>query len=155
MNQLKRQEHNKKHWKITFNSSSPESLLTAFRKINDCLVRGLYIWNTTLNNHCVSDLSHVLVSNKTIKELEFISSPLSSNHLQLITNAVSTNNTLKILVLYNDDTITDKDIPHICRMLLVNKSLEVLDLWNCPNITIFGERQIYEVITSTRLFVNT
>ena len=155
MNQLKRQEHKKKHWKITLNSSSPESLLTVFSKINDCPVKGLYIWNTTLNTHCVSNLSRVLVSNNTIKELEFVSSPLSSDHLQLITNTVSANNALKILVLYNDYTITDRDIPYICQMLLVNKTLEVLDLWNCPNITTFGEKQIYEVKTSTRLFVNT
>ena len=54
-----------------------------------------------------------LTESKKIKELRLYSSPLSPNTLQMITNALSINTTMKSLWISNDDNITDNDLPHM------------------------------------------
>ena len=102
----------------------------------------LEIWHTSLDSHCVSELSHILRYNKTLKVLEFHYSPLPLKGLESISNAVSTNTTLKQLLLSGDDTITDEDIPHIFQIITQNTTLKGLHITSCHNITKHGMEQL-------------
>lgn len=154
MSQLKRQQQ--RRWKIYIMSSSNDSLLIVLNNINECLVSRLVVENTPLDSRCVTKLSDVLRFNKTIEELWLRFSPLISIGLEMVTNAVSANATLKILWMTGDDYITDEDVPHICHMINVNTTLEEVYLI-CPNITTVGLQQVSGIIednTLTELIIN-
>ena len=159
ISQLKSQKHTGKHWEIIIQSSSPASLLIVLNNINECLVRKLDIEGTSFKEsyHCASKLSHVLTHNNTLKELLLRSSPLSPNSLKMITEALTTNTTLKSLMVFNDDTITDNDIPYICNAISANKTLEKLCI-SSSKITDVGQKQLSKALDSnktlTTLIVN-
>ena len=141
--QLKRRQHTT--WSIELDSLSPQSLLTVLTDINGCQVKGLYMENTPFDSNCVSQLSQVLTYNQTMEVLDLNSSPLVPDTYHLLTTAVVGNKIIKRLVLWNDNNITDKDIPHFSNLIINNKTLEVLHLTHCPNITKFGKQQLQNV----------
>ena len=141
--QLKRQQHNT--WSIRLHSLSPQSLLTVLTDINECQVRSLYIENTRFDRNCVSQLSQVLTDNQTMEDLYLYSSPLVPDTYHLLTTAVAGNKIIKILSLWYDNNITDKDIPHLSNLIINNKTLEELYLTGCSKITKFGEQQLQNV----------
>ena len=143
IHQLKRQQRTT--WWIELNSLSAQSVLTLLTDINECQVKGLDIWNTHFDSTCVSKLSQVITYNKTIEYLYFHSSSLLPNTYHLLTTAVTSNKIIKILGLYNDTNITDKDIPHFCNLINDSKTLQNLYFYNCPKITKFGEQQLHNV----------
>ena len=154
MRQLRNEQQTKKHWEITIELSSAEILLIMLNNINKCLVRELNIIDTPLDSHCVSKLSHILTYYETIETLRLYSSPLPHNSLQMITDAMSSNTTLKTLTVNGDDTITDKDIAHLCQMLTVNTTLKQLELNNCHNITKFGRHHLSEILNHNETLSN-
>ena len=158
MRLLRSEQQTKKHWEITIELSSADILLIVLNNINKCLVRELNIFDTPLDSHCVSKLSHILTYYETIETLRLYSSPLPHNSLQMITDAVSSNATLKTLMVNGDDTITDKEIPQLSQMLIVNTTLKQLELNNCHNITEFGRHQLSEILnhnaTLSHLVIN-
>ena len=139
-------------WRIILESATPESSLNVFSNINESLVRGLYILHTPLDNCCVSEMSRMLTSDKTMNVLYLMSSPLPPNSLEMLSKALSSNKTIKTFLLSGDDNITDEDIPHVCKMLGVNSTLEQLYL-DCSNITNFGEQQISEVLEQNNTLI--
>ena len=141
--QLKRLQHTT--WRIVLNRLSPQSLLTILTDINGCQVRGLYIRNTPFDSNCVSQLSQVLTYNQTMKELTLHSSPLVPDTYHLLTTAVVGNKIIKELGLYDDNNITDKDIPHLSNLIYNTKTLQYLVLIGCPKITKFGKQQLQNV----------
>ena len=141
--QLKRRQHTT--WRIQLRSLSPQSLLTILTDINECQVRGLYIYNTPFDSNCVSQLSQVLTYNQTMEELYLFSSPLVPDTYHLLTTAVVGNKTIKGLYLRYDNNITDKDIPHFSNLIINNKTLQALYLNGCHNITKFGKQQLQNV----------
>ena len=141
--QLKRRQHT--IWSIRLNRLSPQSLLTILTDINGCQVRGLYIENTPFDGNCVSQLSRVLTYNQTMEVLYLDSSPLVPGTYHLLTTAVVGNKIIKILHLWNDNNITDKDIPHFSNLIINNKTLQSLYLTDCPKITEFGKQQLQNV----------
>lgn len=146
------------HWKIILDKSSPDCLRLILNSIKKCLVRTLEISNTPFNSDCVNELSRVLAENEILKEIRLKSSHLPPNSLAIISAALSVNNTLRTLSIWNDNNITDKDIPHFCQMLTVNTTLEEIRVSDSPNITTFGEQQISEVLNDnnipTTIFIN-
>ena len=153
--QLKRQQHTT--WSITLKSLSPQSLLTILTDINECQVRELYIYNTHFDSNCVSKLSQVLPYNQTMEVLSLYSSPLIPDTYLLLTTAVADNKIIKILQLYNDNNITNKDIPHLSTLIRNTNTLQHLYLY-CPNITKFGIQQLQNVVVNNNslkyLYVN-
>ena len=143
IHQLKTLQHTT--WRIELKSLSPQSLLTILTDINECKVRELNIYNTHFDSNCVSQLSQVLTYNQTMEALHLISSPLVPDTYHLLTTAVAGNKIIKSLYLFNDNNITDKDIPHFSNVIINNKTLEVLRLTNCPKITKFGKQQLQNV----------
>ena len=143
MQQLKRQQHTT--WRIQLYSLSPQSLLTVLTDINECQVESLYIESTHFDSNCVSQLSQVVTYNKTMEDVDLISSPLLPDTYQLLATAVTNNKTIKGLYLYDDNNITDKDIPYFCHLITNNKTLQYLSFTNCPNINIFGKQQLQNV----------
>lgn len=136
-------------WRIILNKSSPNSLLIVLSGINECLVRGLDIYDTRLDSRSAFELSRVLTYTKTLEYLHLHSSPLSNN-LRIITNAMSVNTTLKTFELTGDDTITDQDMAYICELITVNTTLKWLSINKCPNITALGEQQISKVFNENK-----
>ena len=141
-------------WKITLKSSSPDCLLIVLRNIDKSLVRTLDIWYTPFDSQCISELSRVLTSSKTLQIMHLVSSPLPSNHLEIIVNAISNNSTLDTLELWGDDNITDNDIPHICQMLSKNTFLKVLRIVNCRNITTSGKELLSEILHKNKTLLS-
>ena len=75
----------------------------------------------------------------------------------MITNSVSCNTTLKSLELWGDRTITDKDIPHIINMIIINRTLEELHFIS-NNVTDIGIQQFSRALIKNKtlktLFIN-
>ena len=135
---------------IYLKRSSPESVLVVLDNIDVCIVKKLHIWNSPLDSDCVSKLSHILKCNKTVEYLCLKLSPLPLNSLEIITTTLSNNTTLKKLKIWYDSTITDKDVPHICRMLSLNATLQRLLLINCHNITNDGSENLQKCPTKNK-----
>ena len=156
IHQLKRRQHTT--WSIQLNTLSPQSLLTVLTDINECQVRGLYIYNTHFDINCVSQLSQVINYNETMEVLRLYSSPLLPNTYHLLTTAVAGNKIIKLLYLYDDTNISDNDISHLSNLIINNNTLQDLDLYECPKITKFGKQQLQNVVVKNnslkRLFVN-
>ena len=144
---IKEQQTGKK-WSIRLMSSSPESTAVIINNLNNCTVSKLYIDNTSLDNNCVSILSEILKSNKTITTLWLNSSSLTGG-IKYLSDSLLNNATIEELVLLNVSGITDEDMPHLCRMLASNTTLKDLDLYNC-NITDNGVRYICEGLTKNQ-----
>ena len=60
----------------------------------------------------------------------------------MITNALSTNTTLKTLELIGDDVIRANDMTHFTKLSSVNTTLEEMYFEDCPNITKFDGQNI-------------
>ena len=105
-------------------------------------MRNLDIENTSLDSKCVSILSEILKTNKTIKTLVLRYSSLTGG-IKQVSDSLCNNETLRLLRLSYVTGITDEDMTHLSTMLATNTSLKVLRLSNC-NITDNGVRYICE-----------
>ena len=103
---------------------------------------------TSLDSKCVSILSEILKTNKTIKILLLVSSSLTGG-IKQVSDSLFNNKTLEQLELYNITDITDENMPHLSTMLSSNTTLKVLYLINC-NITDNGVRYICEGLTKNQ-----
>ena len=148
ISKLIKEQQTGKEWSITLSSSSPESAAVIINNLNKCTVRRLYINNTSLDSKCVSILSEILKTNKTIKKLELYSSLLTGG-IKQVSDSLFNNKTLEQLVLSNVTGITDEDITHLSTMLSSNTTLKELHLYNC-NITDNGVRYICEGLTKNQ-----
>ena len=101
-----------------------------------------------MDSKCVSILSEILKTNKTIKTLELFSSSLTGG-IKQVSDSLCNNETLKQLELYHVTGITDEDMTHLSTMLATNTTLKVLRLFNC-NITDNGVRYICEELTKNQ-----
>ena len=95
-----------------------------------------------MDSKCVSILSEILKTNKTIKTLELYSSSLTGG-IKQVSDSLFYNKTLKQLWLSLVTGITDEDITHLSTMLASNTTLKELELYNC-NITDNGVQYICE-----------
>ena len=111
-------------------------------------MRSLYIQHTSLDSKCVSILSEILKTNKTIKKLWLHSSSLTGG-IKQVSDSFFNNKTLEKLWLYNVTGITDEDMTHLSTMLATNTTLKELWLSNC-NITDNGVRYICEGLTKNQ-----
>ena len=108
----------------------------------------LYIRHISLDSKCVSILSEILKTNKTIKTLELYSSSLTGG-IKQVSDSLFNNETLKELLLSHVTGITDEDMTHLSTMLATNTTLKVLRLSDC-NITDNGVRYICEGLTKNQ-----
>ena len=110
----------------------------------------LDINNTLLDSKCVSILSEILKTNKTIKTLRLLSSSLIGG-IKQVSDSLFNNKTLEQLVLSNVNVIdvTHEDITHLSTMLSSNTTLKELELINC-NITDNGVRYICEGLSKNQ-----
>ena len=111
-------------------------------------MRRLNIWYTSLDSKCVSILSEILKTNKTIKILELFFSSLTGG-IKQVSDSLFNNKTLEELVLSHVTDITDEDITHLSTMLSSNTTLKELYLNDC-NITDNGVRYICEGLTKNQ-----
>ena len=116
-------------------------------------MRSLYIVNTHFDSNCVNQLIQVAAYNKTIDVLYLSSSPLLPNTYHLLTTALSNNNILERLYLFNDNKISNKDIPYIYHLIATNTTLQFLFLY-CPNITKFVMQNVCVKNKSLDVFIN-
>ena len=111
-------------------------------------MRRLHITDTSLDSKCVSILSEILKTNKTIKKLWLWSSSLTGG-IKQVSDSLFNDKTLEQLWFSYVTDITDEDITHLSAMLSRNTTLKVLDLINC-NITDNGVRYICEGLTKNQ-----
>ena len=111
-------------------------------------MRSLYIVNTSLDSNCVSILSEILKTNKTIKKLHLHSSSLTGG-IKQVSDSLFNNKTLEKLLLLESPGITDEDMTHLSTMLSTNTTLKVLELSYCK-ITDNGVRYICEGLTKNQ-----
>ena len=111
-------------------------------------MRSLYIWHTLLDSKCVSILSEILKTNKTIKRLVLVSSSLTGG-IKQVSDSLFNNETLEQLALCDVTGITDEDMTHLSTILATNTTLKELRLINC-NITDNGVRYICEGLTKNQ-----
>ena len=116
--------------------------------LNKCTVWRLDIWDTPLDSKCVSILSEILKTNKTIKRLWLSFSSLAGG-IKQVSDSLFNNKTLETLVLSYVTGITDEDMTHLSTMLASNATLKELRLSNC-NITNNGVRYICEGLTKNQ-----
>ena len=110
-------------------------------------MRSLEIYYTSLDSKCVSILSEILKTNKTIKKLVLYSS--LTGGIKQVSDSLFNNKTLEQLWLSLITDITDEDITHLSTMLSSNTTLKVLELSYC-NITNNGVRYICEGLTKNQ-----
>ena len=110
-------------------------------------MRSLEILFTSLDSKCVSILSEILKTNKTIKRL-FLSSSLTGG-IKQVSDSLCNNETLEELELFDVTDITDEHTTHLSTMLATNTTLKGLRLSNC-NITDNGVRYICEGLTKNQ-----
>ena len=147
MSTLIKEQKTGKEWSIELYSSSPESTAVIINNLNKCTVWKLHTEDTLLDIKCVTILSEILKTNKTIKRLELRSSSLTGG-IKQVSDALFSNAILEKLVLYDVTGITDEDMTHLSNMLAVNESLKKLRLLYC-NITDIGVQYICQ-----GLFIN-
>ena len=111
-------------------------------------MRRLDIENTSLDSKCVSILSEILKTNKTIKRLVLDSSSLTGG-IKQVSDSLFNNKTLEELLLYHVTGIIDEDMTHLSTILATNTILKELWLTNC-NITDNGVRYICEGLTKNQ-----
>ena len=121
-----------KEWRIRLFSSSPENAAVIIKNLNMCTVWRLDIEKTSLDSMCVSRLSEILTTNKTMKQLELNTCPFRGG-IKQVSDVLFTNTTLEELVLHKV-IVTDEDITHLSKMLCNNKTLKILEVSFC-NIT--------------------
>ena len=148
INKLIQERQTGKEWSIRLISTSPDSTAVIIQNLNNYTVKSLDIENTPLDYKCVSMLSEILKTNKTIKRLELYNSSLSGG-IKQVSDSLFNNRTLEELVLYNVTGITDEGMPHLSNMLEHNTTLKELRLFNC-DITDNGVRYICAAITKNR-----
>ena len=148
MSKLTKEQQTGKEWSIRLNSSSPESTAVIINNLNKCTVRRVDIYNTLLDSKCVSILSEILKTNKTIKRLELESSSLTGG-IKQVSDSLFNSKTLEQLMLYNVTDITDEDMTHLSTMLSSNTTLKVLQFSDC-NITDYGVQCICEGLTKNQ-----
>ena len=108
----------------------------------------LYIRDTSLDSKCVSILSEILKTNKTIKKLVLFSSSLTGG-IKQVSDSLCNNETLEELVLSYVTGITDEDMTHLSTILATNTTLKELWLSYC-NITDNGVRYICQGLTKNQ-----
>ena len=101
-----------------------------------------------MDSKCVSILSEILKTNKTIKTLWLYSSSLTGG-IKQVSDSLCNNETLEQLVLSDVTDITDEDMTHLSTILATNTTLKELRLINC-NITDNGVRYICEGLTKNQ-----
>ena len=101
-----------------------------------------------MDSKCVSILSEILKTNKTIKRLQLRSSSLTGG-IKQVSDSLCNNETLEQFVLFNVTDITDEDMTHLSTILATNTTLKELHLYNC-NITDNGVRYICEGLTKNQ-----
>ena len=115
-------------------------------------MRRLDIVDISLDSKCVSILSEILKTNKTIKTLVLWSSSLTGG-IKQVSDSLFNNKTLEEFVLYNVTDITDEDITHLSTMLSSNTALKKLSLPYC-NITDNGVQYICEGLTKNQTLIS-
>ena len=143
---IKKQQKGKE-WSVWLYRSSPESTLEIISNLNKCAVWEIRIVGTPLDSNCVSTLSEIITTNRTLKRLWLHSSPLTGD-IKPVSNALLTNTTLEVFGTW-DATITDEDATNLSDMLSINKTLKVLNLSNCK-ITDNGIQCICEGLTKNQ-----
>ena len=150
MSRLMENKSTGQEWSVYLSTSTPESTLAIINNLNLCGVWRLDILRTPLDSKCVSTLSEILMSNKTVRTLHLVSSQLTGG-IKQVSDALFTNTTLQELWLSNV-SITDEHTTHLSNMLSSNKTLKVLQLSNC-NITDNGVQYICEGLTRNQTLI--
>ena len=95
------------HDTIRIAKSSPDVLCDLFSALlHNKIVTSLRIQDTQLTQECISSLCNLLANNKSLAFLDLDDCSIGDKEVSDITNSVMLNNTLKILVFFNNPLIS-------------------------------------------------
>ena len=119
---------------IELHSSSTDSTIILLSQLHNTNVKTLRIYDTQLTMDTIQCLCDVINNNK-LEVLWLTTTSLSTSGpgVYLLTDAISTNTSLRELLLW-DDRLTEDDVRNISQILTNNTTLQRLLLMNC-NIT--------------------
>ena len=150
MRLLKEQKEDGWQWHIILRQCMPDTSLMVLSGLNECVIKFFEMRNILLDRPCVCQLSEQLSCNTTIREIHFIYSSLPPSSLEMIMKAISVNTKLTGLVIIGDKNITDNDICHVCNVVTVNTTLEVIFISHCPHITKIAEEEMTKVLDKNK-----
>ena len=98
ISKLIKEQQTGKEWSIRLSSLSPESTAVIINNLNKCTVGSLDVVTTSLDIKCVSILSEILKTNKTIKTLWIQFSSLTGG-IKQVSDSLFNNRTLEELMI--------------------------------------------------------
>ena len=122
---------NNNHEKIKLNSSSTHStvVLLSSPKLYTLTLRELEIWDTPLPYDCIHYLCQLLTNNKTIQELAIRSDSIGDRGVANICKVLEHNSTITSLDLCDNPLITSSaSAKALSRLLLNNSTLSKMNL---------------------------
>ena len=148
ISQLITQMSNIKHDRVYLQYSFPDSTLLFLSQMYLTGVKELRISHTPINEEHMYCITHCLLNNQ-LKHLHLYNTKLTSNVLSILANA--TNTSLKTLEIAAEE-ITEYDVNCIGEILMVDKALQRLELWNC-GITDNGIRSLSNCLLKNNTLV--
>ena len=121
---------NNNHERIELNSSSTHStvVLLSSPKLYTLTLRELRIFDTPLPHDCIECLCQLLTNNKSIQELGFWNNSISDRGVADICKVLEHNSTITSLNLHINPLITSASAQALSHLLLNNSTLSKLDL---------------------------
>ena len=121
---------NNNHKRIELYYSSTYSTVVLFlsAKLYTLTLRTLEIWNTPLPHDCICYLCQLLAVNKSIQILVIGYNSISDRGVADICKVLEHNSTITALVLFNNQLITSASAQALSRLLLNNSTLSKLNL---------------------------
>ena len=121
---------NNNHERIELNHSSTHStvVLLSSPKLYTLTLRELEIWGTPLPHDCIQYLCQLLTNNKSIQVLYICSDSISDRGVADICKVLEHNSTITSLNLYNNPLITSASAQALSHLLLNNSTLSELNL---------------------------
>ena len=121
---------NNSHKRIVLNSTSTHStvVLLSLPKLYTLTLRKLEIWHTPLPHDCIQYLCQLLTNNKSMQELDIKRDSISDRGVADICKVLEHNSTITSLNIYDNPLITSASAQALSHLLLNNSTLSELDL---------------------------
>ena len=117
---------NVQHDQIYLSSSSADSTLLLLSLLHQTGTRGLYIYDTPLNDEHIYCLAHYLQVYNKLEFLRFEDCNIADNGMKSLSNSLLQNNTLTRLYIDNNPQISSDGIQHLLHLLSNNKTIKIL-----------------------------
>ena len=120
--------NNHKKIELFYTSNHSAVVLLSSPKLYTLTLRELKIWHTLLLHDCIQYLCQLLTKNKSIQKLFIWEESISDRGVIDICKVLEHNSTITLLSLYNNSLITSASAQALSHLLLNNSTLSELNL---------------------------